>query len=90
MPIVWLDAWVLGWLHREAQRSKALLAVSVQTLLDGCTRQEQQQMRARLASLETKGLIVVGRASEGRPAYLSLTSAGFQCVLQVPRFFHGS
>jgi hypothetical protein len=48
-------------------------------------RQERQRIRASLASLETKGLIVVGRTPEKTPAYLVLTAAGFQCVSRVPR-----
>ena len=90
MPIPqlsWLDVWILCWLHADAQRSKALLAASYQKLLDGFAYQEKQQIRASLARLETKGLIVVGRASGARPAYLSLTAAGAQCVPQGPGLF---
>jgi hypothetical protein len=92
MPIPqlsWLDVWILRWLQAEAQRSKALLAASAQKLLDGFAYQEQQQIHARLAWLETKGLIVVGRAPGARPAYVSLTAAGAQCVTQVPGRLHG-
>lgn len=79
--IAWLDAWVLHWLHEEAQQSKALLAVSAQKLLSGFARQERQQIRASLDRLETRGLIVVGRVVGKKPVYLSLSAAGAQWVL---------
>lgn len=81
----WLEMWILCWLQADAQRSKALLAASYQKLLSGFARQEQQQIRASLAALETKRLIVVGRTPGGQPAYLSLTAAGYQCVSRVPK-----
>lgn len=80
----WLDVWILCWLRADAQRSQGLLAASSQKLLAGFARQEQQQICASLASLETKGLIVVGRTPGGKPAYLALTAAGYQCVPQMP------
>lgn len=82
--LLWLDVWILCWLRGEAQRSKALLAASYAKLLDGFARQEQRQIRSSLVYLETKGLIVVGRARGKRPTYLSLTPAGYQCVSNVP------
>lgn len=87
--LAWLDVWILCWLQAEAQRSKALLAASAEKLLDGLASREQQQICARLARLETQGLIVVGRTPGARPTYLSLTAAGAQCVTQVPGRLHG-
>jgi DNA-binding PadR family transcriptional regulator len=83
--LTWLEEWILCWLQADAQRSKALLAASAQQLLGGFARQEQQQICTCLASLETKGLIVVGRTPGGKPAYLLLTAAGSQYVSRVPR-----
>lgn len=87
--LVWLDAWVLCWLRADAQRSKGLLTARSQKLLAGFTHQEQQRIRASLARLETKGLIVVGRTPEGRAVSLALTAAGYQCVPQIPGRFDG-
>ena len=86
--LTWLEGWILGWLRADAQRSQGLLATSAQRLFADFAPQEQQLMRASLARLETKGLIVVGRAPGKNPMYLSLTAAGAQCVPQVPRRFH--
>jgi len=83
--LIWLDVWILYWLDGKARRSQGLLAASYPKLLEGLARQEQQQIRARLAYLEAKGLIVVGRVPGKRPAYLSLTAAGAQCVREVRR-----
>ena len=85
--LVWLDVWILWWLHADAKRSKGLLAARYQKLLGGFARQEQQRIRDSLAYLETKGLIVVGRTPGGKPAYLLLTTAGSQCVPQIPGRF---
>ena len=83
--LIWLDVWILWWLHADAQRSKGLLATRYQKLLGGFARQEQQQICASLAYLETKGLIVVSHTPRGKPAYLLLTDAGYQWVSRVPR-----
>jgi len=80
-----LDVWILCWLDGEARRSQGLLAASAQKLFEGLARQDQQQICANLAWLETNGLIVVGRVAGKRPAYLSLTAAGAQRVHPVPR-----
>jgi|KBSSwiStaDraftv2_1062776.scaffolds.fasta_scaffold1249184_2 DNA-binding transcriptional regulator PaaX len=88
LGLSWLERWILCWLRADAQRSQGLLATSAQRLFADFAPQEQQLMRASLARLETKGLIVVGRAPGKNPMYLSLTAAGAQCVPQVPRRFH--
>jgi hypothetical protein len=85
--LVWLDVWILCWLRADAQRSMGLLAASAQKLLAGFARQEQQQICASLAFLETKGLIVVGRTPGGKSVSLALTAAGYQCVPQIPGRF---
>jgi hypothetical protein len=83
--LTWLEGWILYWLRAEARRSQALLAASHAKLLDGFAPQEQERIRAGLAYLETKGLIVVGRTPGGKPAYLVLTPTGSQCISRVPR-----
>jgi hypothetical protein len=85
--LVWLEEWILGWLHADAQQSYALLATSYAQLLAGFARQEHQQICACLVSLETKGLIVVNRTPEGEPASLVLTPAGSQCGPHAPGLF---
>ncbi len=85
--LVWLEEWILGWLRTDAQRSQGLLAASYAKLRAGFARQEQQQICVCLASLETKGLIVVRRTPGGEPAYLVLTPAGSQCGPYAPGLF---
>lgn len=85
----YLDICILCWIDAEIRRSNGMLAASCHKLMQGLSIGEKHTIRHSLASLETKGVIVVGCAPGGKPAYLSLTAEGRHCLAQVPGFCHG-